>query len=410
MIEIGGGESIFKKVGRTFRTLWIDSVNESTDSLRQHRLQRQILLDFFRKEENKRAPEIVAAMVGKPEKVEEGVKEITTILTDEEKARQEKLAEIRDAAAKLDQARREKQLEDEKLFKLRLDAIRAEGTELAEEEKSYEELTSRILERIINQSEARKNAKEEEREAHARDTEAIKNDIIARTDLEIAELERRNEVIKTLEQINSDNKIRIASAATDVLAGIAGKNKALQKASLIADKALAIAEIIIQTKKANAMLTVAQAAMLAIFNYPGAALAEATKIKNNIAAGISIAAIVAATVTGLASFQHGGKITDGAKANTGTKDDTLILVNKTETVLTQDHVARLGGSGAMRKIGVPGYAGGGYIGQSAPEIQASGFDINQLAALMNSIEVTLNINKLNSAQKELDIINKTQAL
>jgi len=304
--------------------------------------------------------------------------------------------------------KRRKQIETD--FKQRIENIQEEGAALKEEESFYDAMDARIMKSIIDNAKARKDAREEEKEARRLDNEQLRNDIIARTDLEIAELERRNEAIEILEQANKDAKIRIAHAVTDVLAGIAGKNKALQKASLIADKALAIAEIIIQTKKANAAMTFYGSIMAGPTLGGSIIAAKAINTLNNIAAGLSIAAIIAATATALSSFAKGGKINRGIPVNTGTKDDTLIAVNKTETVLTQDHVTRLGGPGVMKSIGVPGYAQGGYIGQTSPDIHSSGFDINQLADLMNSIEVTLNLNKVDSGLKELGVINKTQPL
>lgn len=112
----------------------------------------------------------------------------------------------------------------------------------------------------------------------------------------------------------------------------------------------------------------------------------------------------------ISGMESGGRITKGVKINTGRKDDTLILANKTETVLTQDHVRRLGGSAAMRRIRVPGYAEGGYIGQTAPEIPQQGFDMRALANMINAIQVKLDVNKLNNAQSELQVINTTQKI
>jgi hypothetical protein len=109
-------------------------------------------------------------------------------------------------------------------------------------------------------------------------------------------------------------------------------------------------------------------------------------------------------------YATGGRVTGGMPINTGTVDDTLIAVNKTETVLTREHVQRLGGSAAMRSIRVPGYELGGYIGQRAPDIPSSGFDYAAIARMMNSIEVNLNVNKLNKAQKEVSLITETQRI
>ena len=226
------------------------------------------------------------------------------------------------------------------------------------------------------------------------------------TGLTIEEIEKRAKAVEAIEQGHADAKYNIAITTTNLLAGIAGKNKDLQKVSLAADKAYAIAQIIIQTRKANA----AMRAWGALAGPIGMGVAQAAIIKNNVSAGLDIAAIVAATALTIAGYKKGGRINEGVTINTGMKDDTLILANKTETVLTDKHVAMLGGSGVMRRIGVPGYAEGGYVGQIAPEIGASGFDYDQLARLMNSIEVKLDINKVNSAQREVSLINETQRI
>ena len=214
-----------------------------------------------------------------------------------------------------------------------------------------------------------------------------------------------------IKQAEEDAKMRIAASATDLLNVIAGKNKALLMASLIADKALAIAEVIIQTQKANAAVR----AWGALAGPGGMILAEAAVMKNKIAAGVSVASIVAAAGMGLAGlgktkYATGGKINGGIPVNTGTKDNRLIAVNETETVLTDKHVAMLGGSATMRRIKVPGYASGGFIGTQIPEIPSAGFDYNQLAKLMNSIEVRLDVNKVNSAQREISVITQTQKI
>lgn len=119
---------------------------------------------------------------------------------------------------------------------------------------------------------------------------------------------------------------------------------------------------------------------------------------------ISVAAIKAQ------KFAKGGKINTGVHVDTGTVDDTLIVANKTETVLTKQHVARLGGSGVMRRIGVPGYANGGYIGSQTPEVMPAGFDMNALARMINEKEVVLNMHKLGKAQNEFEVITRSQPI
>lgn len=225
-------------------------------------------------------------------------------------------------------------------------------------------------------------------------------------DQEQARLKAQNKIIEDINEEHEKAKFRIATSFTNIIAGLAGKNKAILKASLIADKAVAVAEIIIQTRKANAAIL----AWGSLAGPVGMALATAARIKNNISAAFDVGAVVAATVTGLAGFAKGGKIKGGLPVNTGTKDNRLIAVNETETVLTDRHVAMLGGSATMRKIKVPGYASGGFIGTQAPEIPSAGFDYQQLARLMSSMNIVLDIHKVNSAQREVSIITETQKI
>jgi len=64
------------------------------------------------------------------------------------------------------------------------------------------------------------------------------------------------------------------------------------------------------------------------------------------------------------------------------------------------------GSGAMHRTQ---YAIGGYVGQQAPEIPASGFDYEKLARLIPT-QIVLDINKVNSAQRQLQIVTEPQRI
>jgi hypothetical protein len=117
------------------------------------------------------------------------------------------------------------------------------------------------------------------------------------------QLNAREELDKAYENA----KLNIAKSSANLLSAIAGKNKTIQKASLIADRAIAIAEIIIQTRKANA----ANTAWGALAGPGGVAWASIMNTKNNIASAINIAAVVAATIEGLAGFIEGGYTGNG---------------------------------------------------------------------------------------------------
>jgi hypothetical protein len=258
---------------------------------------------------------------------------------------------------------------------------------------------------------------------HVKNNIADIGDIIDKANKKLVENQTRQDKIELeMEQKKNDMKLKIAQDSVDLLNGVLetlfGKSKLVQATELVAEKALAIAQIIIHTQEANAAMK-AWGATYAIPTFGGSiAFASAMNAKNQVAEGISIAAVIAATAAGLvgigAGKAKGGRITKGYHVNTGTVDDTLIVANKTETVLTRDHVARLGGSGVMRQIGVPGYAMGGYVGSQTPHIAPAGFNTAELERVFSNridrMEVILNVNKVRSASHELDIINTTNKL
>lgn len=110
-----------------------------------------------------------------------------------------------------------------------------------------------------------------------------------------------------VEQALTDAKLALQNQALDtaangigVLKGLFEKNKGLQKAALIAESAIGISKIIINTQAANA------AARLKYALLPGGAALSATEIAlNKIGAGIGIAANLAATSKALSALGGG---------------------------------------------------------------------------------------------------------
>lgn len=124
------------------------------------------------------------------------------------------------------------------------------------------------------------------------------------TDNEKAQAEER----KRVEQSVADAKANILQKGFDVALGgfnllkdLAGKNKALQKAALIAESAIGISKIIINTQAANAAATLKYALLPG-----GAALAQVEKTLNRVSAGIGIGAIGLSTAKGLQAIGGGG--------------------------------------------------------------------------------------------------------
>ncbi len=248
-------------------------------------------------------------------------------------------------------------------------------------QKELDEIDKKVHEEIQRRRDEREKAgvdemkrladayKEEERirqefEEQRKEAEQQRRDEREKAGLdEFKRLEEQYNAVQQLEEENANAKERIAAAATNLLAGIAGKNKALMMASLIADRALAIAEIIIQTRKANAALR----AWGAMGGPVGMVLAQAAVMRNNVAAGIDIAAIIAASA---AKFYVGGF------TGKGPKYQPAGVVHAGEWVATQEMVASpvtgpiIRALEASRQNG--SYANGGDVGGSGFNAQGSG--------------------------------------
>jgi DNA repair exonuclease SbcCD ATPase subunit len=106
-----------------------------------------------------------------------------------------------------------------------------------------------------------------------------------------------------------ESSFQVAESGISLLKGLFEKNKAIQKGLLLAESAIGIAKVIIQTQAANAAV-IAKYALV-----PGGQALAATEITlNKISAGIGIAANVAATAKALASLGGGGS-SGGASAS-----------------------------------------------------------------------------------------------
>lgn len=237
-------------------------------------------------------------------------------------------------------------------------------------------------------------------------------------DKEIKAAEDRAKAIENIEKAHEDAKYRIRVGFTNLINAIAGKNRALQKTSLVADSAISVAEIIIQTKKANAAIM----AWGALGGPIGMGLAMAARIKNNISAGIDIAAVVMATVKGLAGFSGGGYTKKGSKY------EPAGVVHAGEWVAPQEMVkspitgpiisalegrrSMFAGSGAMNRISSYGYAQGGYVGPGVPSIPASPQSqmLNAFDSRIDRLEVTLSTHKVISSIKEVEVITESQRI
>ena len=135
-------------------------------------------------------------------------------------------------------------------------------------------------------------------EARAKEKEAQDK---ANEDKKAAE-EAMIETMKALREADLNN----ASAGIDLVKNLFENNKKVQAAALIAESAVSIARTIISTKGANQAARAQGTALSIATGGASVVAAEALILKNNISAGISIAAQVAATAKGVAALGKGG--------------------------------------------------------------------------------------------------------
>jgi len=114
-----------------------------------------------------------------------------------------------------------------------------------------------------------------------------------------------------------DAQMANIEAGISLLKDVAGENNKLQALAIAAESAVSIAETIITTQAANAAAT-AQGAALGITT-AGASVAAATALvtQNNISAGISIAAQIAAAAKGISALGGGASAPSGGNLGGG---------------------------------------------------------------------------------------------
>ena len=208
--------------------------------------------------------------------------------------------------------------------KAKYDLLVKEGQERIKLQDAQDKLRIDLMDDGFDKELAKLVAESEARLAIAKDDKELQLEIEADFQKKLKELEK-----KTSKEIK-DQKIKDAKTTADaekkiqdaqianVEAGIslvkslAGENKKVQAAALIAENAVGIAKTIINTQTANAAALATPQAILT----SGAAAAPVIAA-NNIAAGISIAASVAATAQGLSALGTGGNPDGGGNLPAG---------------------------------------------------------------------------------------------
>ena len=138
------------------------------------------------------------------------------------------------------------------------------------------------------------------------------------------QLAQKIDFIKENERIDMEY-VGFAAQTGQLLANIAGENEAVQKAALIIERGAAIAGIVIKTQASNQVArALAVASAPAPLNAPSMVLAEAQILRNNIGAGLSIANILATTISSFKKPGGGGSGASGGAVNVEAPDFNVV--------------------------------------------------------------------------------------
>lgn len=208
--------------------------------------------------------------------------------------------------------------------KAKYDLIVKEGQERIKLQDAQDKLRIDLMDDGFDKELAKLVAESEARLAIAKDDKELQLEIEADFQKKLKELEEKtskeikDQKIKDAkataeaEKKIQDAQISNVEAGISLIKSLAGENKKVQAAALIAENAVGIAKTIINTQTANAAALATPQAILT----SGAAAAPVIAA-NNIAAGISIAASVAATAQGLSALGTGGNPDGGGNLPTG---------------------------------------------------------------------------------------------
>jgi len=268
-------------------------------------------------------------------------------------------------------------------------AVIKEEKEAAEARKliaDFEELQRetahvKTLERLEIEVGATAEASFRKIEINQLEVDAILKQSKKKQDVLIAQSKAAAEIAKAIEEQKQ------AALLGFVTAGLASQ-KRLGKIAAKFNQGIAIRQIFIDTK---------------------AAIVKANKdipFPASLAVGIFYGILGAASAAAVAGvqFARGGKIKSRGAPRTG--DRVLIRANPGEVVLNEPQQAALGGASTFRKIGVPGFQGGGVVPGANISALDIGPDLNViLETISNMKPPVVTVEDINVGQQRVQLVD-----
>jgi len=193
-----------------------------------------------------------------------------------------------------------------------------------------------LIEKLNAEHEARMiAAKQADADKAAADQKKIDDDILKKDKETKQKLKEEEELLAEAKKEIQDSTFMALEGGIKLVSDLFGKSKAVQAAALIADSAVGIAKIIVNTQTANAAVT-AKYALL-----PGGPALAATEITlNKINAGIGIATNVAATAKALSALNSGGTASGSSAGGVAPNSPSATVFNTT-TKLNKDSIDKI---------------------------------------------------------------------
>jgi len=269
--------------------------------------------------------------------------------------------------------------EDQEAELLRTEATEIRVAQAAQEELQRETSHLRTLERLGIEVEATRGVSQIKLEINQEEIDA-----------KLEQSENQQSALVALARDSAEKEKAIAIQKEAALLGFAqqGLNaqKGLAKIALRFQQGVAIKEVFISTKAAILKAFETLPTIIA----PFAALAI-------IALGVSNAAAIAGV-----QFAGGGRVKATGAPRTG--DRVHIRANPGEVILNDQQQARLGGDATFKKIGVPGFQGGGVVPAAsfAPDIGGNDFDI--IANAISNVTIVATVEDINEGQDRVAVV------
>ena len=186
-------------------------------------------------------------------------------------------------------------------------------------------------------------AAKKKKEQTDKESDEMMADLLANLDKAIEAEEKASEEKKKIAELEADHKKAMQQSVFDALEGgigilkqVAGQNKALQKAAIIAESAIGIAKIVLNTNAANA------AAILKYAAIPGGQALSASEIlMNKVNAGIGIASSIAATAKALQGIGASGGVSGSNVASGSPSTSAPIPPQLATTTMNQSQINQL---------------------------------------------------------------------